>query len=74
MRWPALDARTQLTAMGLQYYDQTQFIAAIRRSDQLAVALFLAGRGVNLQAAADGTTPLAIAQEVGNAAIIQLFN
>jgi hypothetical protein len=40
----------------------------------LAVALFLAGRGVNLQAAADGTTPLAIAQEVGNAAIIQLFN
>ena len=73
-RWPALDARTQLTAMGLQYYDQTQFIAAIRRSDQLAVALFLAGRGVNLQAAADGTTPLAIAQEVGNAAIIQLFN
>ena len=74
MRWPELDARTQLTAMGLQYYDQTQFIAAIRRSDQLAVALFLAGRGVNLQAAADGTTPLAIAQEVGNAAIIQLFN
>ncbi len=73
-RSPTLDARTQLTAMGLAYFDQTQFIAAIRRSDQLAVALFIAGRGVNLQAATDGRTPLAIAQEVGNAAIIQLFD
>ncbi len=73
-RWPALDARTQLTAMGLRYFDQNQFIAAIRRGDQLAVALFIAGRGVNLEAATDGKTPRAIAQDVGNAAIIQLLS
>ncbi len=73
-RWPALDARTQLTAMGLSYFDQNQFIAAIRRGDQLAVALFVAGRGVNLEAATDGKTPRAVAQEVGNAAIIQLLS
>lgn len=73
-RWPALDARTQLTAMGLSYFDQNQFIAAIRRSDQLAVALFVAGRGVNLEAATDGKTPRAVAQEMGNAAIIQLLS
>lgn len=73
-RWPALDARTQLTAMGLSYFDQRQFIAAIWRSDQLAVALFVAGRGVNLEAVTDGKTPRAVAQEVGNAAIIQLLS
>ncbi len=73
-RWPALVARTQLTAMGLPYFDQNQFVAAIRRSDQLAVALFVAGRGVNLEAVTDGKTPRAVAQEVGNAAIIQLLS
>lgn len=71
--WPALDARTQLTAMGLPYFDQNQFIAAIRRSDQLAVALYIAGRGVSLEAVTDGKTPRAVAQEVGNAEIIQLM-
>lgn len=73
-RWPALDARTQLTAMGLPYFDQNQFIAAIRRSDQLAVALFVAGRGVNLEAVTDGKTPLAVAQEVGNTEITLLLS
>lgn len=73
-RWPALHARAQLTAMGLSYFDQNQFIAAIRRGDQLAVALFVAGHGVNLDAATDGKTPLAIAQEMSNPAIIQLLS
>ena len=41
-----LEARTQLTAMGLQYFSQEQFIAAIDRGDQLAVKLFIAGGGV----------------------------
>lgn len=72
-RWPALEARAQLTSMGLSYFDQSQFIAAIQRSDQLAVALFIAGRGVNLEAVTDGKTPLAIAQEVGNTDIIKLI-
>jgi len=59
--------------MGLPYFDQNQFIAAIRRSDQLAVALYIAGRGVSLEAVTDGKTPRAVAQEVGNAEIIQLM-
>ena len=42
-----LEARTQLTAMGLQYFSQEQFIAAIDRGDQLAVKLFIAGGGVS---------------------------
>lgn len=37
-QWPELEARKQLSAIGLQYYDQGQFFAAIRRSDHLAVA------------------------------------
>ena len=73
-RWPALDARTQLTAMGLSYFDQNQFIAAIRRSDQLAVAPFIPGRGDNLDALTDGKTPRAVAKEMGNPEIIQLLH
>ena len=42
-----LEARTQLTAMGLQYFSQDQFIAAIDRGDELAVKLFIAGGGVS---------------------------
>ena len=72
-QWPELEARKQLTAMGLQYFDQAQFISAIRRGDQLAVALFIAGRGVDKDAIVDGMTALAVAQEVGKPDIIQLL-
>lgn len=71
--WPELDARKALTAMGLQYFDQGQFLAAIQRSDQLAVALFVAGRGVTLDAAVGATTPRATAQKIGNPEIIKLL-
>ena len=43
-----LEARTQLTAMGLQYFSQEQFLAAVRREDPLAVKLFIASGGVRL--------------------------
>jgi len=43
-----LEARVQLTAMGLQYFSQEQFAAAIQRGDKLAVDLFVAGGGVNI--------------------------
>jgi twitching motility two-component system response regulator PilH len=43
-----LEARKQLTAMGLQYFNQEQFAAAIQRGDKLALELFIAGGGVNL--------------------------
>ncbi len=48
-----LEARTQLTAMGLQYFNQDQFISAIDRGDELAVKLFIAGAGVNLPSPAN---------------------
>ncbi|MFZ4537439.1 response regulator [Propionivibrio sp.] len=44
----SLEARTQLTAMGLQYFNQEQFIAAIERGDKLALQLFIAGGGINI--------------------------
>jgi len=43
-----LEARVQLTTMGLQYYNQQQFSAAVQRGDKLAVELFIAGGGVNI--------------------------
>lgn len=72
-QWPELEARKQLTAMGLQYFDQSQFASAIRRGDQLAVALFVAGRGIPKDMEVDGKTPLALARELGKAEIIQLL-
>jgi hypothetical protein len=49
----ALQARKDLTAMGLKYHDEAEYLAAVKRNDALAVELFLAGRGVN-PAATDG--------------------
>lgn len=46
----ALEARTQLTAMGLQYFNQEQFIAAIERGDKLAVELFVASGSIRIPA------------------------
>lgn len=36
-----LAARKELTAMGLKYFDQAEYEAAVRRNDQLAIALFV---------------------------------
>ncbi len=71
---PELAARKELTAMGLQYFDQNHFYAAIQRGDQLAVSLFIAGKGVSLHSTVDGKTPLALAQETGRPDIIQLLS
>ena len=46
----ALEARKHLTAMGLQYFSQEQFVAAIERGDKLAVELFIAGGCVSINA------------------------
>ncbi len=43
-----LEARSQLTAMGLQYFNQEQFMAALQRNDKLAIELFIAGGGVDI--------------------------
>ncbi len=71
--WPELEARKQLTAMGLQYFNQGQFFSAIRRSDQLAIALFIAGRGVDKDTVQEGKSALTVAQEIGKPEIVQLL-
>lgn len=49
-RMTALEARGHLTAMGLQYFNQDQFSAAIERGDRLAIDLFIIGGGVEITA------------------------
>jgi len=46
-RLTALEARAQLTAMGLQYFNQEQFLSAIERGDALAIELFMVGGGIS---------------------------
>ena len=41
-----LQARKELHAMGLRYWDEQQFLEAVRRGDRIAVDLFLAARGL----------------------------
>ena len=55
-RLSAIEARKELTAMGLQYFDQSQYIAAISRGDKLAIELFIAGGGVNVRTTEVGQT------------------
>jgi hypothetical protein len=70
----ALQARKDLTAMGLKYHDPNDFLDAVRRDDQLAVELFVAGRGVNLGAKdAQGKSALDIARARGNEPMAQLL-
>lgn len=45
-RHDALQARKELHAMGLRYWDEQQFLEAVRRGDRIAVDLFIAARGL----------------------------
>jgi hypothetical protein len=70
----ALQARKDLTAMGLKYHDPKDFLDAVKRDDSLAVQLFVEGRGVNLGAKdAQGRTAIDIARAKGNEPIAQLL-
>ncbi|HZM36756.1 MAG TPA: hypothetical protein VFC18_20000 [Burkholderiales bacterium] len=70
----ALQARKDLNAMGLSYYDQSQFFDAVKRNDALAVELFIAGRGVDLAARdAEGRIAAEIARGSGNAELAELL-
>jgi len=71
----ALQARKDLTAMGLKYYDESQYLDAVKRNDQLAVELFIAARGVNLEERAwSGRTALDIARDNGNTQLAELIS
>jgi hypothetical protein len=70
----AIQARKDLTAMGLKYHDPNDFFEAVKRDDALAVELFIDGRGVNLGAKdAQGRTALDIARARGNQPMAQLL-
>lgn len=71
----ALQARKDLTAMGLKYYDNADYLAAVRRDDALAVELFLLGRGVNPAATdASGRSALDIARANKNPQLAELIS
>ncbi len=42
----AIQARKELHAMGLRYWDEQQFLEAARRGDRIAVELYVAARGL----------------------------
>lgn len=70
----ALQARKDLTAMGLRYHDPKDFLDAVKRDDALAVELFIEGRGVNLGARdAQGNSALDIARAKGNQPMAELL-
>jgi len=70
----SLHARRDLNAMGLRYYDQTQYLDAVKRNDELAVELYIAARGVDLASRdADGRSALEIARDNGNAPLAELL-
>ena len=71
----SLQARKDLTAMGLRYFDEGQFLDAVKRNDQLAVELFIAGRGVNLDARTwNGRNAADIARDNGNTQLAELLS
>ncbi len=71
----ALQARRDLHAMGLRYYDSAQFLDAAGRDDVLAVELFLRARGVNPQVRdAEGRTALDLARRNGNRRMIAILS
>jgi hypothetical protein len=70
----SLQARKDLTAMGLRYFDPKDYLDAVKRDDALAVELFVAGRGVNLASRdADGRTAAEIARTNGNPRLADLL-
>lgn len=70
----AIQARKDLTAMGLRYYDPAQYLDAVKRDDALAVELFLRGRGVNPSARdAQGRSALEIARANHNEQLARLI-
>jgi len=70
----SLQARKDLNAMGLRYFDARDYLEAVKRDDALAVELFIAGRGVNLASRdADGRSAPEIARANGNAPLADLL-
>ncbi|HXM80853.1 MAG TPA: hypothetical protein VN929_02885 [Burkholderiales bacterium] len=70
----SLQARKDLNAMGLRYYDPRQYLDAVKRDDALAVELYVLGGGVNLSSRdSDGRSAVEIARANGNTRIAELL-
>jgi hypothetical protein len=71
----AIQARKDLTAMGLRYHDSGDFLDAVKRNDSVAVELFVAGRGVDLGATDwRGRNAAEIARANGNERLAALLS
>jgi hypothetical protein len=69
-----IEARKSLTAMGLTYHSHEQFLAAVKRKDDVAVHQFLEAGGIDLASKdTNGKTSLEVANEVGEPVIIGLI-
>src|SRR4029077_10282144 len=70
----SLQARKDLTAMGLRYYDHSEFLDAVKRNDELATELYIAAKGVDLNGRAwSGRTAFDIARDNGNTRLADLI-
>jgi hypothetical protein len=70
-----VQARKDLTSMGLKYHDSGDFLDAVKRNDALAVELFIAGKGVNLGATDwRGRNAAEIARANGNERLATLLS
>jgi hypothetical protein len=71
----SLQARKDLNAMGLRYFDAKDYLDAVKRGDELAVELFIAGRGVNLASRdAEGRSAAEIARAGDNPRLAELLS
>jgi len=71
----SVQARKDLTAMGLKYHDSSDFLDAVKRNDALSVELFVAGKGVNLGATDwRGRNAAEIARANGNERLATLLS
>lgn len=69
-----VQARKDLTAMGLTYHDSKQFLDAVKRNDSIAAELFIAGKGVDLSASDFwGRDAEHFARENGNERLAELI-
>lgn len=68
-----VQARKELTAMGLSYNNTSQFLAAVRNKDAIAIELFIAGKGVDIDATdpQNRQTALSVAYKTKNSELVK---
>lgn len=69
-----VQARKDLSAMGLSYFSQEQFVEAVKRDDKVACELFLTGGAVSAtRKGRDGLTPAQLAKDPELAELLKRF-